>query len=350
MTQSELFQTAVKKAKAGERSQARALLLELVETEPQHELAWLWLSELVDEPEDKIIALENALTLNPWRPQTQQRLARVRQKYASASQTDSFTFSANGAAKPYTTEEIEFEQIQRQFAIGQIQPGLQQLASFLHLHANHEAGWWLMVQQADSQSNRLKALDRLLQLNAKHPEAPAILAQISPASEDFWPMGRLYERLEQWQKAKFYYKRALKSPNLPDRLLAKKRLPLVQEQIRLANIAFTSPTATVLRLAIGPTLLYALLIWVQAGLKPLGISPLLCGGNLLFMAGLLMLGGLAHAPDHPWLARLRGTAVSANPSHLRLISIICVVLPILLLLLLAINRLLAFELDLNSLL
>jgi hypothetical protein len=350
LLQSELFQTAVKKAKAGQRSQARALLLELVETEPQHELAWLWLSELVDEPEDKIIALENALTLNPRRPQTQQRLAQLRQKYASASQTDGFTFSANGAAKPTTTEEIEFEEIQQQFAAGRIQSGLQQLASFLHLHANHEAGWWLMVQQADSQSNRLKALDHLLQLNTKHPEAPAILAQISPTSEDFWPMGRLHERLEQWQKAAFYYKRALKSPNLPDRLLAKKRLPFVQEQIRLANIKLTSPTATVVRLAIGPTLLYALLIWVQSGLKPLNVSPLLCGGNLLFMAGLLLLGGLTHAPDHPWLVRLRGTAVSANPSHLRLIATICVVLPILLLLLLAINRLLIFQLDLNSLL
>ena len=44
MEQSELFQTAVQKAKAGERDQAQEMLLKLVEKEPNHELAWLWLT------------------------------------------------------------------------------------------------------------------------------------------------------------------------------------------------------------------------------------------------------------------------------------------------------------------
>ena len=73
-------------------------------------------------------------------------------------------------------------------------------------------------------------------------------------------------------------------------------------------------------------------------------------GNLLFLAGLLLMGGLTYQPDHPWLQRLRETAVFQNNPLLRLFGIICVLLPILYLLLLTISRLLAFEIDLNSLL
>ena len=349
MTQSALFQTAVQKAKAGERSQARNLLLELVDTNPEHELAWLWLSQLVEEPEDKIIALENALTLNPQRPQTQKRLNELRQKYNNASQPAELNFSANGSAQLFTTEEARFEQINQLFAAGNITTGRQRLAAFLRRYADHEAGWWLMVQNADSQSNLLKGLEHLLRLNSGHPEVPSILASIKPTNEELLQMGRLYERLEQWDTAVRYYKRALRSPNNADRLLAKKRLPHVEEQVRLANIKVTGSTATVMRLAIGPTLLYAMLTLVQAGLNPLQVSPLLCTGNMLFLVGLLLMGGLTYEPDHPWLRRLRETAVFQNNLLLRITGIFCVLLPILLLLLLTITRLLNFEFDPNSL-
>lgn len=349
MKQSKLFQTAVKKAKAGERKQARTMLMKLVESEPEHELAWLWLSELVEDPEDKIIALENALTINPQRSQTQTRLRQLRQKYA-VSQHPNQHFATNGAlaADTFTMEEVQFAEISQQFAAGNIVQGRQQLAGFLQRYSNHEAGWWLMVQHADSQANLLTALEHLLRLNAGHPEAPKILATIKPTSEQFLPMGRLYERLEQWETAVRYYKRALRSPNNADRLLAQKRLPHAEEQLKLANIKYTSPTATVLRLAAGPTILYAMLVLVQAGLKPTQASPLLCFGNLLFLAGMLLFNSLSYAPEHPWLQQLRQTAVFQNKSLPRLIGLLLILLPMLLLLLLTISRLLNFELYLTN--
>jgi tetratricopeptide (TPR) repeat protein len=349
MKQSELFRTAVKLAKSGDRSQAQAMLLELVEANPNHELAWLWLSELVEEPEDKIIALENALTINPKRTQTKKRLHRLRQKQAieappaTAAPEERFD-------NPFlaTEEESKLEQIDQLFAAGKIDEGRRQLAPFLRCYTNNAAGWWLIVQHADSQANRLKGLDHLLRLNSQHPKVPSILAKIKPTKEEALQVGRLYERLEQWETAVRYYKLALKSPNNADRLLAKKRLPYVEDQVILANIKATSPTATMLRLAIGPTILYTLLTFIQAGLNPLQIPPLLCFGNILFFGGLLLLGGAASNPNHPWITRLQETAVFRNNTQLRLIGIACVLLPILLLLFLTISRLLAFELDLYS--
>ena len=350
MQQSELFQTAVKKAKSGERKQAREMLLELVEHNPRHELAWLWLSELVEDLEDKIIALENALTINPQRPQARQKLHRLRQKYEANREPTSFPFADNGQPQFYTTEEATFAEIEQLFKAKQLAQGRQELADFLRRYSNHEAGWWLMVCHADSQANLLTSLDHLLRLNAQHPEAPAIIEKIKPTNEEYLQMGRLHERLEQWETAVYYYKRALRSPNNADRLLAKKHLPAVEEQVRLANIKFTSPVINVMRLSVGPTLLYGLLMMVQAGLRPLQVSPILCLGNVMLLAGLLIISGLAYHPEHPWLQQLREWVVFENAQTLRFIAIVCILLPILLLLLLSLNRLLAFDLDLSQIL
>lgn len=350
MTQTELFETAVKIAKSGDRIQARDMLLKLVNHNPDHELAWLWLSQLVEEPEDKIIALENALTINPNRPQSKMRLNQLRQKYnidtspPKAEPENVFNYQLL-----ISEEASQFAQIHQLFAAGEHDEGRQMLAAFLRRYANHAEGWWLMAQHADSRSNRLKSLDHLLRLDSQHADAPAMLAQIKPTKEENLRVGRLYERLEQWETAVRYYKLALKSPNNADRLLAKKHLPYVEQQVRLANIKETSPTFTMLRLASGLTILYSLLILVQAGLNPLQVSPLLLLGNMLFFAGLLLLGGLAIKPIHPWIMRLQETAVFNNNLFLHIVGITCVLLPIILLLLLALSRLLAFEFDPNTL-
>lgn len=65
MPSSNLLQQAIEAARSGRKTEARDLLLELVEVEPRNEMAWMWLSGLVDALEDKIIACENVLTINP---------------------------------------------------------------------------------------------------------------------------------------------------------------------------------------------------------------------------------------------------------------------------------------------
>ena len=60
-----LLREAIQLARAGQRQEARDLFIELVTLDEENEVAWLWLVDLVDDPEDQIIALENALTINP---------------------------------------------------------------------------------------------------------------------------------------------------------------------------------------------------------------------------------------------------------------------------------------------
>jgi hypothetical protein len=55
---------AIAAAKAGRRAEARHLLENILDQDERNEQAWLWLSGVVDDQEDRIICLENVLTIN----------------------------------------------------------------------------------------------------------------------------------------------------------------------------------------------------------------------------------------------------------------------------------------------
>lgn len=63
--------------KAGERAQARDLLLHVVHADETNEIGWLWLSAAVDSVEDRRICLENVLTLNPDNVAARRGLAKL---------------------------------------------------------------------------------------------------------------------------------------------------------------------------------------------------------------------------------------------------------------------------------
>lgn len=68
----------IEAAKAGHKVRARALLTDVVTADEEQLEAWLWLSRLVDSLEDKIVCLENVLTLDPDHHLAQAALAEVK--------------------------------------------------------------------------------------------------------------------------------------------------------------------------------------------------------------------------------------------------------------------------------
>jgi tetratricopeptide (TPR) repeat protein len=61
----DLIRQGVAAARAGRKVEARKILMQVVELDSQNELAWMWLSGLMDDLEDRIVACENVLTINP---------------------------------------------------------------------------------------------------------------------------------------------------------------------------------------------------------------------------------------------------------------------------------------------
>jgi tetratricopeptide (TPR) repeat protein len=60
-----LLREGISAARAGQKDRAREVLLQVIAQDEGVEAAWLWLSGVVDDPEERQICLENALTLNP---------------------------------------------------------------------------------------------------------------------------------------------------------------------------------------------------------------------------------------------------------------------------------------------
>ena len=72
------LQQAVNAANAGRKDEARRLLESVLDVDERNEKAWLWLSSVVDEDEDRIICLENVLTVNPQNEAARKGLAALR--------------------------------------------------------------------------------------------------------------------------------------------------------------------------------------------------------------------------------------------------------------------------------
>lgn len=64
--------------RAGDKATGRDKLMRVVELDQMHEQAWLWLSAAVETNEDRIICLENVLTINPAHEVARRGLEKLR--------------------------------------------------------------------------------------------------------------------------------------------------------------------------------------------------------------------------------------------------------------------------------
>jgi tetratricopeptide (TPR) repeat protein len=69
-----MVQEAIQAYNAGDMDKAQALLMEATELNDEHEQAWMWLSLVVEDEEDKRICLENVLSINPNNQGARERL------------------------------------------------------------------------------------------------------------------------------------------------------------------------------------------------------------------------------------------------------------------------------------
>src|SRR5687768_15131969 len=76
-----LLDQGISAALTGRRDEARALLAQVVEADDRNEQAWLWLSGLVEDPEDIRTCLENVLHLNPDNVKAQHGMAWLEQRH-----------------------------------------------------------------------------------------------------------------------------------------------------------------------------------------------------------------------------------------------------------------------------
>ena len=79
-----LLRVGINAAKEGNRAEARLTLLQVTETDPNNETAWLWLASISEYPEELLVFLQNVLKINPeneraleWSKQTKSLLSKT---------------------------------------------------------------------------------------------------------------------------------------------------------------------------------------------------------------------------------------------------------------------------------
>jgi len=76
----EVLRQGIEAARAGRKTEARELLMQAVDLNPRNEIAWSWLSGIMEDLEDRIIACENVLTINPDNEKARAYLTMLLQK------------------------------------------------------------------------------------------------------------------------------------------------------------------------------------------------------------------------------------------------------------------------------
>ncbi|MBN1120171.1 MAG: YIP1 family protein [Anaerolineae bacterium] len=83
----QLFKEAITAIRAGDKAAGRENLMKVIELNEFHEHAWMWLGATVDSDEERIICLENVLTINPQNEKARQVLEKLRSKQPASAPT-----------------------------------------------------------------------------------------------------------------------------------------------------------------------------------------------------------------------------------------------------------------------
>ncbi len=99
-TANELLQQGIAAARAGQRAQARQLLVHAIQADRYNEDAWVWLAGVLDDPADVRRCLQQALRINPLNPQARQGIAWLDQRAKQAAQAQSAAGVQTTPAQP----------------------------------------------------------------------------------------------------------------------------------------------------------------------------------------------------------------------------------------------------------
>lgn len=150
---SEMLRAGIKAAQEGNRAEARALLVQVTEAEPENENAWMWMASISEYPEELLIFLNNVLNVNPhnqraveWAQATKSLLANAFvQRGADAA----------GAANKDVAKQCFWQAI-------------------VHDDRN-ETAWMQLASISDSAEEKISHLQKVLNLNPANESATALL-------------------------------------------------------------------------------------------------------------------------------------------------------------------------------
>jgi tetratricopeptide (TPR) repeat protein len=277
-----MVRQAVQAARAGRKLEARDLLIEVVESDPYNETAWLWLSGLVDSLEDQMIACENVLTINPAHEKVRLHLAELQHQQSAL------------LAKKKIDEAIELlDQAKILAGRNDIDSALWSAQQAVEKHVSYEDAWLFIGRISPEVSQRVAALEKAFKLNPANTKTAAALKEMRHLQAHPMDAAARLEESGNFEEAlRVYEVQAATAKTLSDFDQIQKQINRIHRQ-REENIPHVAPAASIARLTLSWPLLYLSLLLMQMGLNPLkypnlflwlGLPLVILGGFMLSLA------------------------------------------------------------------
>jgi tetratricopeptide (TPR) repeat protein len=262
---------------------ARDLFLEIVETNPRNETAWMWLTGLLDDLDDCIYACEQVLDINPQNANVRQYLGQLLAQ--KEKQREEYRLYMEGQvthARELVKEKKKDEALEL----------IRLLTKSGEVNAD---GWLLLAELSTDMDERLPALEKLLALAPGDAKAQKELERLRHFKNNPLDLAEMYAEQGDIEKAiEAYGAASIKSKSKKEqREIYWKTVQL--ENLRQEKITHVSSVISIARLTAGPPLLYFMLLLAHVGLNPfaepavllwIGFFWVVLGGFLIALASI----------------------------------------------------------------
>lgn len=304
MSSSQLLRQAIQAARSGREMTACNLFQDVVRLDPNNEIAWMWLSGLLDPLEDRISACERVLSINPGN----QRIRAYKDKLLKEQE-------AEGQRKLSKLDE-EVQQVRWYIEDGKRDEALFLLQKILRDHNGHKEAWLLFADLSVRINDKVRAYEAILQIDPSNDSARENLKRYKYFQRKPLELAAYYEEEGMLDQALELY-RVLAAEAGDGSEFERIYKNIVRlEDAKIENIRHIRPAFTVFRLSLGLPLLYILEVLIQEGLNPvkypapglwIGIPPVIFGSFLLAVAGIRS----RHAIWQKWFGEQEGRGSAA---------------------------------------
>jgi tetratricopeptide (TPR) repeat protein len=395
MPYEDALQVAIQTALSGDRERARALLIAFIRQNSKNFLAWLWLSELAKNPKEQAFALEQAQALCPpdavGRRDVQPYLARLRASLRPAAAAPAGSAPTNpvptnpssgastppassaeaspaktaGAAAPVHSAAVlaakaaevaaakageqpprsnieppaakpvasdPYYRAERLARIGKQAEAVRLLNALVKKEPQDERAWLLLSELEANPQEKLRLLQRVLAISPHHSLARQRLVALQHMREDPLRRGQSLEEAGQDEQAIQLYNMVIAHSQTPaQRIEASRRIANIRLRQESDQAQPIHPTLNLLRVTVGPVLLFVMMVFIQSGLNLSNLPLLSLPGILLVLAGSFLVSATTMRPMHPkWIEIFGAPGAGSEPEtrfRLQLLGWLCMLAP-----------------------
>jgi tetratricopeptide (TPR) repeat protein len=340
MREDDLLKQAITAARAGHELTARDIFLQIVESDPRNELAWLWLIGLLDDLDDCIYACEMALDINPGNTNVRQQLNKL------------LAEKQNGLDAERLRAEEQVRQARELVKANDSDSALAIVRNLTRGDCVSADAWRLLAELVPEMDEQVHALEKLLAITPGDIQAQKELKRLQHFQQNPLDVAAMYEEQGDLDKAIATYRLAILRPDFKSQWNNLYWKIVRLENLREEKITYISPRVSIARLTSGPPLLYFMLMLVQVGMNPFAHpEPLLWIGFFWVILGGFMIALASVRSRHfLWIWLFKDISAGGTPTARRFMAAagwILVLLPHAMLLLTAYLRLRNFALSLS---